>query len=70
MAILQKRLRVGEIPIDVLTFAGALEAIEQLVTAKQGGYVVTPNLDHVVLADANAAFREAYAGAALSLVDG
>ena len=57
-------------PIDVVTFAGALERIEQLVGEKKGGYVVTPNLDHVVLADDNVAFREAYTHAALSVVDG
>ncbi len=70
MSALQKRLKLGEVPIDVLTFGGALEAIEQLVEARKGGYVVTPNIDHVVLADDNLAFRASYASAALSLVDG
>ncbi len=65
-----KRLRLGEVPIDVLTFAGALEAIGELVEEKKGGYVVTPNIDHVVLADSNDAFRASYQDAALSLVDG
>jgi N-acetylglucosaminyldiphosphoundecaprenol N-acetyl-beta-D-mannosaminyltransferase len=32
--------------------------------------VVTPNIDHVVLAEQNPEFREAYAKAALSFVDG
>jgi len=58
------------VPIDVVTFAEALKRIEQLVGEKKGGYVVTPNLDHVVLADDNVAFREAYTHAALSVVDG
>ena len=66
----QKRLKLGEISIDVLTFDGALEAIDALVSARKGGYVVTPNVDHVVLADDNVAFRESYANASLSLVDG
>ena len=66
----QRRLKLGEVPIDVLTFDGALEAIGQLVEAKKGGYVVTPNIDHVVLADDNVAFRDSYASASLSLVDG
>jgi N-acetylglucosaminyldiphosphoundecaprenol N-acetyl-beta-D-mannosaminyltransferase len=66
----QRRLKLGEVPIDVLTFAGALEAIGQLVEAKKGGYVVTPNIDHVVLADDNPAFRDSYTHASLSLVDG
>ena len=64
------RLKVGAVPIDVVTFAGALDAIEALVSAKRGGFVVTPNIDHVVLAEQNDAFRAAYQGASLSLVDG
>lgn len=65
-----KRLRLGEVPIDVLTFDAALEAIGQLVAEKKGGYVVTPNIDHVVLADSNEAFKASYQDASLSLVDG
>ncbi len=70
MARARQRLKLGEVPIDVLTFAGALDAIEALVAARAGGYVVTPNIDHVVLADANAAFADSYRTASLSLVDG
>ena len=70
MATERKRLKLGEVPIDVLTFNGALDAIEALVKAGRGGYVVTPNIDHVVLADDNVAFRDSYTHAALSLVDG
>lgn len=61
---------MGELWIDRLTFAGALDAIGALVEAGAGGAVFTPNVDHVVLADADPRFREAYAGAELSLVDG
>ncbi len=64
------RLKVGEVPIDVVTFQGALDAIEALVAAGHGGYVVTPNIDHVVLAEQNPQFRDAYHEASLSLVDG
>ena len=70
MASVRKRLKLGEVPIDVLSFAGALEAIDAIVTARRGGYVVTPNIDHVVLADENLAFRDSYTNASLSLVDG
>jgi N-acetylglucosaminyldiphosphoundecaprenol N-acetyl-beta-D-mannosaminyltransferase len=64
------RVQVGAVPIDVVTFAGALDAIEALVEAQRGGFVVTPNIDHVVLAEQNPDFRAAYACASLSLVDG
>ncbi len=64
------RLRVGELFIDVLRFEEALDAIEGLVREKAGGSVFTPNVDHIVLADENPEFKDAYKGARLSLVDG
>jgi N-acetylglucosaminyldiphosphoundecaprenol N-acetyl-beta-D-mannosaminyltransferase len=64
------RVRFGGIWIDSLTFAGALDEIQRLVEAGAGGAVYTPNIDHVVNADADPAFREAYGRASLSLVDG
>ena len=64
------RLAIGHVPIDVLTFQEALQRIAWLVQRGQGGFVVTPNVEHVVLASSQLAFREAYAHASLSLVDG
>ena len=53
-----------------MTFDEALEAIAHLVDEKNGGTVFTPNVDHVVKAEANRAFRTAYAHADLCLADG
>ena len=64
------RIRVGQLPIDVVDFEGALDTIEGLVRAREGGTVFTPNVDHVVMAEHDLRFRAAYAEAALSLVDG
>src|SRR6266851_5835763 len=64
------RLRVGQLWIDCLTFNEALAEIERLVEARDGGFVFTPNVDHVVMAETNRQFREAYQAAGLSLVDG
>ncbi len=64
------RLTIGKVPIDRLTFAEALDAIERLVEAKQGGFVFTPNVDHVVNVEDHAEFAQAYARASLSLADG
>jgi len=64
------RLRVGQLWIDCLTFNEALAEIERLVEARDGGFVFTPNVDHVVMAETNGQFREAYQAAGLSLVDG
>jgi len=64
------RFQVGAIHADCVTFAGAIDAIADLVRAGAGGYVVTPNVDHVVLAERSSPLRTAYAGASLSLADG
>jgi N-acetylglucosaminyldiphosphoundecaprenol N-acetyl-beta-D-mannosaminyltransferase len=64
------RVRFGELWVDSLTFAEALDAIEALVVAGRGGSVFTPNVDHVINADHNPSFRAAYASASLSLADG
>jgi N-acetylglucosaminyldiphosphoundecaprenol N-acetyl-beta-D-mannosaminyltransferase len=64
------RVRVGEVWIDAVTFAQALDDVEALVEQGQGGAVFTPNIDHVVNAAAHQQFREAYARASLSLADG
>lgn len=65
-----ERIRVGTVPLDVVDFDGAIASIEALVDAGQGGAVFTPNVDHIVLADQNPRFRQAYQQASLSLVDG
>jgi N-acetylglucosaminyldiphosphoundecaprenol N-acetyl-beta-D-mannosaminyltransferase len=64
------RVRFGELWVDSLTFAEALDEIEALVVAGRGGSVFTPNVDHVVNVDASPSFRDAYAAASLSLADG
>jgi hypothetical protein len=66
----RQRLRFGRVWVDVLSFAEALRAIEALVDARQGGSVFTPNVDHVVKAESNEAFRRAYDDVSLSLADG
>lgn len=70
MSHTRSRLRIGHVDIDVITFTEALDEIERLVVARQGGMVFTPNVDHVVNAESNLAFRNAYRAASLSLVDG
>jgi len=65
-----KRVRVGLIEIDALTFEEAIDAIADLVARGQGGTVFTPNVDHVVLAEKDRRLREAYSATDLSLVDG
>lgn len=64
------QVRVGSLWIDALSFDEALAAIGVLLDAGRGGSVFTPNVDHVVTAEHDAAFRSAYDSASLSLADG
>lgn len=64
------RVRVGALQLDPLNRADAIDAIVRLVREGRGGTVFTPNVDHIVQAQHDAAFREAYDRTTLSLVDG
>ncbi len=64
------RVRFGHLWIDALSFADALSRIDDLVRDGKGGSVFTPNVDHVVTAENDAALRAAYEEATLSLADG
>jgi N-acetylglucosaminyldiphosphoundecaprenol N-acetyl-beta-D-mannosaminyltransferase len=65
-----ERIWVGKLPVDVVSFEGALDVIDQLVRSGNGGTVFTPNVDHIVMAEHNERFQTAYRAASLSLVDG
>ncbi len=56
--------------MDPVTLAEAVDAIAGLVARGRGGFVVTPNVDHVVMAERREDFRAAYAAADLSVADG
>src|SRR5438132_13183226 len=64
------RVCFGNLWVDALTFPEALAEIERLVDGGLGASVFTPNVDHVVTAEDDVIFREAYAAASLSLADG
>jgi N-acetylglucosaminyldiphosphoundecaprenol N-acetyl-beta-D-mannosaminyltransferase len=65
-----RRIRLGGLPIDHLTFSQALDAIAAMIAAGEGGSVFTPNVDHVVMAAHDERFRVAYEAASLCLADG
>lgn len=60
----------GTIHADCVTMEETLDAIVKLIEAKKGGFIVTPNVDHIVIAEKNEMLRSAYAEASLSLADG
>lgn len=70
LARARRRVRLGRLFADEFTFDEAVAAIVELARHERGGFVVTPNVDHVVLAEDDAALRAAYDEAALALVDG
>jgi N-acetylglucosaminyldiphosphoundecaprenol N-acetyl-beta-D-mannosaminyltransferase len=65
-----RRVQLASVPVDAVTMAEALDAIELLVDRGEGGAVFTPNVDHVVLADEDPRMRAAYERVSLSLADG
>lgn len=66
----QARIEIGPLFVDSVTRGEALDRIDVLVRAGEGGAVFTPNVDHVVLARQDPRMRAAYARASLSLADG
>jgi len=66
----RRRLRLGHLHVDAVTFAQALDAVAAMVADGGGGAVFTPNVDHVVMAEHDERFRRAYEAADLSLADG
>jgi N-acetylglucosaminyldiphosphoundecaprenol N-acetyl-beta-D-mannosaminyltransferase len=64
------RVNFGEIYANILTQSDAIERIVQQAAAGLGGYVVTPNVDHICLAKTDARLRDSYDSAFLSLADG
>ena len=66
----RERVRIGQLEIDPVTFAEALDRIGDLVDRQAGGAVFTPNVDHIVKAEGDADFCSAYSRADLCLADG
>jgi N-acetylglucosaminyldiphosphoundecaprenol N-acetyl-beta-D-mannosaminyltransferase len=65
-----QRVLIGRVWIDAVGFRAALKRIAALVDAGVGGSVFTPNVDHIVMAEDDPRFRDAYGRASLVLVDG
>lgn len=64
------RIQFGQIYAHVLTQAEAIDRIVDRAASGLGGYVVTPNVDHICIARDQPRLREAYDDAFLSLADG
>lgn len=56
--------------IDNLTMSEAVDKIDELIAKKDCSYVVTPNLDHIVIMETDKKFAEIYKKADLVVADG
>jgi N-acetylglucosaminyldiphosphoundecaprenol N-acetyl-beta-D-mannosaminyltransferase len=64
------RVQLGSLHAHAVTFDEAVDHILDLAERGLGGYIVTPNVDHVCVAATNPAFANAHRSADLSTVDG
>lgn len=64
------RIHFMNTDIDNYTMAEAIDAIDELIQQNKNGYVVTPNVDHIVKLETNIELQQAYADADLILTDG
>lgn len=65
-----ERIKFLNIYVDNLTMNEAIDEAEKLIKQPASSYIVTPNLDHVVVSENDKEFAQIYANADLILVDG
>ena len=56
--------------IDNYTMEEAIDAIDRLICQDKNGYVVTPNIDHIVKLESDQLLQKVYADADIILADG
>lgn len=64
------RIKFLNTHVDNLTMDEAIGEIDKLICEKKNSYVVTPNLDHIILIENDIIFKEIYDHADLVLTDG
>lgn len=64
------KIKILNVDVDNYTLEEALERIDYFVREKKNAYVVTPNLDHVVMLERDKQFQKVYQEADMVLVDG
>jgi len=70
--IMEKIANLFGIKINALSRRDVVDVLVSWLQGRESScrYVVTPNVDHIVMLDARADFREAYKAASLTVVDG
>lgn len=65
-----EKILIGKAKVDKVSQRGAIDRIQGLIESGEKGYVVTPNLDHIVKLNEDSEFVEVYDNAFLVLADG
>ena len=68
--VMRRSETIGGIDLDCMDPVEVIAEVSAMVDRKEGGYLVTANVDHVVQFQSDAEFQSAYRGARLRLVDG
>jgi N-acetylglucosaminyldiphosphoundecaprenol N-acetyl-beta-D-mannosaminyltransferase len=66
----QLRLTLGPLVVDRITTSRALARIDGMIRHGRGGFVVSPNADHLLHADRLPRLQKAYRQASISLANG
>lgn len=64
------RMKFLNTQVDNLTMSEAIAETDRLIRERKHSYVVTPNMDHIVLMEKDELFKEVYDNADLILTDG
>ena len=67
---MHNRVQMLNIEIDNLTMDEALDKACVLIKDKSSSYIVTPNVDHLMILQEDSLFKEIYSNAAMILCDG
>lgn len=64
------KIQFLNIHVDNVTMSEAIQRVDELVKKRENSYIVTPNLDHIVMIEKDLLFKEIYDNASLVLTDG
>lgn len=64
------RIRILNTEVDNVTMSEAIDIIDKMVSDKIPSYIVTPNINHIVLIEKDIKFKQIYKNANLILTDG
>lgn len=64
------RIRILNTQVDNITMSEAVSRVVEFIHSNKKAYIVTPNLDHIVMIEKDAQFKKIYENASLILTDG